>query len=293
MAGFRSQYADRPPASVDGDDDIRGFDHGDDAIGYSAEDLQRSSIASDLASVFEDNPDRRYLGFIRRSMASRTILQLPLENGRPALPNELLTVQHASELLSRLTWPAQTVRDFRTLPIAFAAVATDLGTGQAAVLDSGSLAEAIRASMALPTLFPPVVIDGRVLVDGGLVRNLPASDAKAMGADVVICSDVSSPLVPGGQLHSIIDILVQTMRFESAAGAGDQQRHCDLYIQPDDAGLSDLSFDEAPAWIARGDSAARTVLPRLRDIARAQHPASGANGSTGAVADRHRAAGDR
>jgi NTE family protein len=248
------------------------------SIGYSPAELEQVLTAADLSSIFEDNPDRRYLGLDRRTSASRTVLRLPFEQGRLTLPDGLLTLQYASQVLSRLTWSAQTVRHFDLLPIPFAAVATDITNGEAVVLDSGSLAESIRASMALPTLFDPVSVNGRLLVDGGLVRNLPAAEAKARGADLLICSDVTSLPLDRDRVPSILDVLVQAMRFGTLTSAADQRRLCDIYIQPDADGVPELDFDRAPEWIARGDSAARTALPALRQIARAQRSAMAAAG---------------
>src|SRR5207302_8962768 len=88
------------------------------------------------------------------------------------------------------------IRDFRALPIPFAAVATDLETSRAVVLDHGFLPDAIRASMALPSVFSPVDLGDTAVIDGGVVRNLPAQAARARGAGGLICTDGTDPLEP-------------------------------------------------------------------------------------------------
>ena len=94
--------------------------------------------------------------------------------------------------LSTLT--ASHISDFDLLPIPYRAVATDLNTGDAVVLGTGSLAMAMRASMSLPGIFRAVEVDGRTLLDGGLVNQVPVDVVRAMGADIVIAVDVGTPL---------------------------------------------------------------------------------------------------
>src|SRR5207237_7445595 len=96
----------------------------------------------------------------------------------------------------------------------------DLETGQAVVLDRGFLPDAIRASMALPSVFAPVELGPNVLIDGGVVRNLPARDARALGADVLICSDVTDPLEPRDSIVSLVDVLAQSVSFRAGDAEG-------------------------------------------------------------------------
>jgi NTE family protein len=105
-----------------------------------------------------------------------------------------------------------------------------------------------------------------MLLDGGLSRNLPARDARALGADVVICSDVSQPLLDARDLHSIVDVLNQAVGFHGSESTLEERRRCDVYIRPDLTGLSYLSFDRTAEWIVRGDSATRAVDAQLRQL---------------------------
>lgn len=237
------------------------------AIGYTPTEL--TDIVSDLdwPAIFRDAPPRRYAGLERRLTGPRSLLNFPITRGRLGLPGGVIGGQRISMFLAELTWPVQTVRDFRQFRIPFAAVATDIETGQAVRLDTGSVAEAMRASMSLPSIFEPVRLQGHLLVDGAVSRNLPAQDARELGADLVICSDVSGPLYQADSLRSFVDILIQSISFEMVASNAEQRKQCDVLIQPNVAGLSSASFDRAVEWIARGDSAARAVLPRLREIA--------------------------
>jgi NTE family protein len=236
------------------------------AVGYTPSGLARIVTSLDFKSIFQDAFDPRFLGLERRVAASRTLLTLPVHHGRPALPGGLIAGQRISELLARLTWPVQTVRDFRQLRTPFTAVATDVENGQVVALDSGSLAAALRASMSLPSIFQPVEIDGRLLVDGGVVRNLPAKEARERGATVVICSDVTGGLADAAKLRSFIDVVSQTVAFQMTASTAEQRRLCDIHIQPDTRGLSSDAYNRAAEWIGRGEAAARAALPKLRQI---------------------------
>jgi NTE family protein len=97
-------------------------------------------------------------------------------------------------MISRYTWPVNHIEDFSLFQRPFLCIATDLATGEAVVFDKGFLPDAVQASMTIPSLLEPIEIDGRLLVDGGIVRNLPASDIKERGADIIIAIDVSAPL---------------------------------------------------------------------------------------------------
>jgi NTE family protein len=236
------------------------------ASGYSAADLQRIALDINWLALFDDRQEVAPMEPFAQVRGSGTLLSLPMRRGRIGLPSGVIAGQQVSELFSRLTWPVWSVRNFHRLPIAFSAVATDLSTGEAVVLDSGSLAGAMRASMSLPSVFAPAVLNGRVLLDGGLSRNLPAQDVRALGADVVICSDVSEPLLDARDLNSMVDVLNQAVGFHGSESTFEERRRCDVYIRPDLTGLGYLSFDRTADWIERGDSATRAVATQLRAL---------------------------
>jgi NTE family protein len=243
------------------------------AAGYSASDLEEIARGIDWTALFVDSPARSVMEPFDQVRGNPTLLSLPMRRGRIGLPSGVIAGQHVAELFSQLTWPVQTIRDFRQLPIPFSAVATDIATGSAVVLDSGSLASAMRASMSLPSVFAPAPLHERILLDGGLVRSLPAQDVRALGAEVVICSDVSEPLLDAGQLRTMIDVLNQAVGYHGNESIVEERKRCDVYIRPDLEGLDGFSFERAADWIARGDSATQAVAMRLHEIvARAGGP---------------------
>jgi NTE family protein len=237
------------------------------ALGVGVDSLAALATTLDWEALFTDRVERSYLSPDQRAFDDRNLVSLPFAEGRVRLPSGAVEGAAIQRLLARLTWPAASVRDFSRLPRPFAALATDLETGEAVPITRGVLADALRASMAIPGLIEPLLSNGRLLVDGALARNLPADDARALGADVVICSDVSDPLDRADQLVSLVDVLMQTASFRMNASTLEQRERCDVLIQPDIEGLSALDFDEAAEWIRRGEVAAERAVATLRGLA--------------------------
>lgn len=236
------------------------------AIGYTTDMLEELAVEQDWEALFTDSYDRRSWT-IESKLARDYLLELPIRGQRPQLPAGLVAGQRISQLFTGLTWPAHAVHDFRSFPIPFVALATDLETGDAVTLDSGLLPQAMRASMSIPTVFAPVWIGDRVLVDGGLSRNLPAQDVADLGADIIICVDVSDPLATADSIRTLLDVLDQSISFRSTASTAEQRQLCDVTIEPKIEGLSAIAFDRAAEWIARGEAAARAALPQIIALA--------------------------
>ncbi len=233
------------------------------AVGYSPAQLDSIVTVVDWPRLLTDPVDRRDLTVDRKFTEDHYLLTLPVTRGGIQLPQSVVPGQRISQLLTRLTWSVHGERDFRGLPVPFTAVATNLETGTARVLDHGFLPDAIRASMALPSVFSPVELDDSVLIDGGVIRNLPAQDARALGADVLICSDVTDPLEPRDSLRSLAGVLLQAMSFRIWDSEAAERRRCDVLIIPEVRGFSALAFTRGHELIARGEVAARAALPKI------------------------------
>src|SRR5213083_1327762 len=233
------------------------------AVGYTAPQLDTIVRTEDWYRLLTDPVDRRDLAVDRKFTEDHYLLTLPIQRGGIKLPRSVVAGQRVSQLLTRLTWSAHAIRDFRALPIPFAAVATDLETSRAVVLDHGFLPDAIRASMALPSVFSPVDLGDTAVIDGGVVRNLPAQDARALGADVLICSDVTDPLEPRDSIVSLVDVLVQSVSFRVWDSEAVQRSKCDVLILPDVRAFSTFGFARAREVIARGEAAARAAIPAI------------------------------
>jgi len=157
--------------------------------------------------------------------------------------------------------------DFDKLPIPFRAVATDVVSGQMTVLKSGDLATAMRASMSVPGAIAPVQIDGKMLVDGGLTRNLPVDIARAMGADVIIAVNLGTPLLERDQITSAFSVALQMLNILTEQNVGASLASLqpqDVLIQPELGSYSAGDFDNMPSTIPIGEAAARKVAEQLK-----------------------------
>jgi NTE family protein len=245
------------------------------AIGWDAEALDSLARAVEWADLFAEPRIQRRLAPEEMQAREPIFFTVEARGRRIRLPRGLLAGQAIERLLTRLAWPARGIEDFRALPRPFAAVATDLVTGEAVVLTGGRLSEAVRASMGVPIVFRPLAVGERLLVDGGLVRNLPAVEAIGLGADLVVCSDVTAPLNPAGELTSLPDIIDQTVTLAVRENVAAQVPYCDVLITPRLDGRTALDFGEVEGWIRSGVEAARAMLPELTALGRAKPTGTG------------------
>jgi NTE family protein len=189
---------------------------------------------------------------------------------RLVLPPGAVDGHRLDLLLKRLTLPAVFIRDFDQLAVPYRAVAADLLTGEEVVIDRGDLAQAMRASLCVPAAFTPRELDGRLLVDGGIVDNLPIEVARRMGADVVIVMDIAPPPKKREELNTIPAI---TFHLSILAGERNRRRQIatlgdsDVFLRPDLGSIGLGSFDRTADAIAIGRQAAESLLTRLEPLA--------------------------
>ncbi len=246
------------------------------AAGYTPAQLDSMVTGEDWGDLFRRPTDRRQQSPAQKEANERYMITFPLEHARIVLPQSVVPRQAIAERLERYTWPVHGITDFDSLPTAFGALVTNLNTGQAILLRHGSLAQAIEASAAVPGAFAPLrLADGNLVVDGAVVRNLPAQDARAMGADLLICVDVSERPSPADSLHSLIDVMDQTVSFRVQAVNLIERPLCNVVIDPDVNGIPSLDFSQAPAWIERGRDAALAKRAALVAIADSEHAIRG------------------
>lgn len=155
------------------------------------------------------------------------------------------------------------VQTFDELQRPFAAVACDILTGERVVLREGSVARAVRASAALPGLFPPVEMNGRLLVDGGVVDNLPVDVVREMGADYVIAIDLIPPPVSQPHPSNPFEMLLMAANLLVRQNHPDPQS-VDCYIQPALGGYAPWDFSHGPEMEALGRAAAEAVIVKIK-----------------------------
>jgi NTE family protein len=241
--------------------------------GVSASELERLVTSLDWPAFFSDQPPRRELSVRRkREDALYTIpLELGFRDFSVRLSTGALTGQNLEILLHGLTWRDDDIGSFDKLPIPFRAVATNLVDGKEVVFDHGPLYVALRGSMSVPGIFAPLDVDGRMLGDGGLVKNLPVDLVKAMGAEVVIAINIGTPLMTREQLSSFFGVAEQSINILTEQNVRAQRALLvpprDVLIEPDLGNLSSADFEKGVQFIALGEKATRAAADALRRYA--------------------------
>jgi NTE family protein len=250
---------------------IGGIAGGLYSIGYTGKDLEQLAHETDWEEIFSDTPERELLPYFVRRESGRYQLTFGLKGVKPTPPRGLINGQKISLLLSSLTFPYENVEDFDHLPIPFRPVAVDLVTGNEVILRSGSLAKALRATMAIPTVFSPVDWGDSLLVDGGLLNNLPVDVIKEMGADIVIAVDLSSPLKSRQELGSAIEILEQTISIYDREKWTRNVRQADIFLHPDLAlfTAADFADDKIDQILLAGEREAHAHLDEFLQLIQA------------------------
>lgn len=242
------------------------------AQGMSVREIEKRLVDMNWVSSFRDTPGRRYQPVREKSASWRVPVAPGIGVGRDGLRfgMGLVAGQNLGFILNELTRDAALVRDFDELPIPFRAVATDLATGEQVVLSRGNLADAIRASMSIPGVYAPVVVDGRTLVDGGVANNLPVSVARDLGADIIIAIDITDELAEVETLQQAFAVVAQLttlMTRQNVDAQLDLLNEDDVLIRPDLQGLTSADFFQAPVLIELGASQARAQATELYRLA--------------------------
>lgn len=155
------------------------------------------------------------------------------------------------------------IANIENLKLPFAAVATDLNRGTRVVLDRGPVAKAVRASSAIPGVFNPVAYQGRLLVDGGVVDNIPISVAREKGADIVIAVDISENVV-NFNVTNLVDVVLQSVNIMFSENVGYKKKDADILITPAVGNVAMLDFTQKKRCMQAGIEAAQKAVPEIR-----------------------------
>jgi NTE family protein len=242
------------------------------AAGNAVERLEAVVRGTDWDSVIADRPARDELGFRRREddllLPSR--IEFGVTRAGVILPPAAAGNAALELALARLMPDGTRDRPVNQLALPFRSVASDLVTGELVELADAPLFLAMRASLAVPGVFAPVRVQQRLLVDGGLVRNLPIDLARAMGAEVVIAVNVGTPLAPESELGNAVGVALQMLRIlteQNVQRSLKELRAADILIAPDLTGVSFLDFHAHEKAMQIGADAAREMRSRLLQLA--------------------------
>ena len=232
------------------------------AIGYTADQLDSLISNLDWSQYITGRLDRRYRSASSRMERSAYLLSVPFNLGTfdsnitearrrgngfiASLPGSFMGGNNITNLFNNLSLGYQDSMDFNDFPIPFACVATDVISGEEVVMRSGRFPTAIRASMAIPGVFSPVELGGKVLIDGGMTNNFPVDVCQDMGADYVIGVEVSDAMATdASQLRSLPQIFNQLISVTVQAKSARNRGGCKIYLHPDISGFGTMSFNKS------------------------------------------------
>lgn len=237
------------------------------AMGYSGDSILQIAHHMDWNQLLSNKSSLNAFIMEEKNEYGRYAFELPMQNGRFSIPTGVLEAEELWLKFDELYHPVHGVRDFNQLKRPFKCIATDLATGEAVVLDKGDLISAVRSSMAIPSVFTAVTINKKKLVDGGVVRNFPASDLRKMGADIVIGSNVSSGLLSAEKITSPVQILTQIAFYKEAESSKQEVALCDYYINHPVDKYSAASFNSSDSIIAIGLESGKSLYPVFKRLA--------------------------
>ncbi|MBC6992792.1 patatin-like phospholipase family protein [Neolewinella lacunae] len=243
------------------------------AAGYRAGQLERMLRQTDIMAELQDVIGRENRTIYEKLYNEHYLLGLSLQNFSLQLPAALSDGQRIRDLFSHWTAGVHTVRDFSRLPTPFLCVGTDLVTGEAILLEEGILADAMRASAALPGVLSPHEMNGHIMTDGGISNNYPAEEIKEKGMDYIIGITVEQDPYDADEINSLDKLLLQIAFFQATRRNIDQYAATNIDLKPELGGFSQLSFESIDDIILAGRRAAEAKLDSLRMIAARQRPA--------------------
>lgn len=244
------------------------------ATGQSVDQMERILIESNWDEIFSDSVSRDNIPYRSKTGRDREIYgatKISVQDGKLVTPFGVVQGQRLLPVLQRLYENAPpSPADFNTFRVPLRVVAADIETGEAVVVSKGDVATAVRASMSVPGVFAPVEMDGHLLVDGGIVNNLPMDVVRGMGADRLIVVELNADLQKRDTLTSPLSIGGQIISLLLAQNSAIQKKTLtkrDVLIEPDLTGYSAVDFAKAKELIALGEAAARNALPKLKHLA--------------------------
>ena len=237
------------------------------AIGYSAADIEKAARKIDWDILLYNQSSLRSLLIEEKSEYGKYAIELPWEDHFFRLPTGVLEAEELWLKFAELYFPVYNIKDFSRFSIPFRCIAADISNGDAVALDSGEIITAIRASMAIPSLFTSVDYQGRKLIDGGVARNFPVRDVRYMGADYVIGSNVALGLLPKEKVTNALQVLMQIAFFKEAEDNREEVPLCDLYIPLPIENYHAASFNKAEEILELGLREGRKLYPQLKRLA--------------------------
>ncbi|WP_396180403.1 patatin-like phospholipase family protein [Flavobacterium sp.] len=233
------------------------------ASGYTGKQLDSIFKTLEFDDLVQDNIPRKSKLLFNKRNDDIYALSLPFKKLKLETPNALSKGFYNYNFLSKITYHVRNTRDFKKLPIPFFCMATDIETGEEILLNKGIFPQALIASSSVPSIFYPIEIEGKLLVDGGVTNNYPIERLKELGAEFIIGVDVQEELKDRNELQGITTIFGQISNFYTQSQMKSKRQLTNIYIKPEIKGYSVLSFENGKKIIQNGEYATRNFLSEL------------------------------
>lgn len=233
------------------------------ASGYTGKQLDSIFSTLNIDDLVQDNIPRKSKLLFNKRNDDIYALSLPFKRLKLETPNALSKGFYNYNFLSKLTYHVRNTRDFKKLPIPFFCMATDIESGEEIVLNKGIFPQALIASSSVPSIFYPIEIEGKLLIDGGVTNNYPVEKLKELGAEYIIGVDVQEELKDRKELQGITTIFGQISNFNTQSQMKSKRKLTNVYIKPEIKGYTVLSFENGKKIIENGEYATRNFLSEL------------------------------
>ena len=236
------------------------------SIGYSVDEIEKVLDNLNIESFLESGSDLTGLDLDKKETLKKYSFYINFDNElNYSLPKGLRETEELYLVVKNLLKNYENTKNFNNFPIPLRVVATNLNTGETKSFSEGDIAKVLTASMAIPTIFEPVEVNGALYVDGLVSRNLPVEEAYDMGADLVIASDVGTPVVKKDN-YNILSVLNQMIAIQSSYITKDSKEKATILISPDIKNISATDTTKRKDLIDLGEVATQTQIAKLREF---------------------------
>ena len=236
------------------------------SIGYSIDEIEKVLDNLNIESFLESGADLTGLDLDKKETLKKYSFYINFDNElNYSLPKGLRETEELYLVVKNLLKNYENTKNFNNFPIPLRVVATNLNTGETKSFSEGDIAKILTASMAIPTIFEPVEINGALYVDGLVSRNLPVEEAYDMGADLVIASDVGTPVVKKDN-YNILSVLNQMIAIQSSYITKDSKEKATVLISPDIKNISATDTTKRKDLIDLGEVATQGQIAKLREF---------------------------
>ena len=237
------------------------------AAGYSGNDIEQIARNIDWGKLFKNSPQYKNVALSEKDEFGSYLVEVPLDKFKIASSSGLIDPEEIWLEFLQILYPVYKIKDFHRLNIPFECLATNVVNGDPVVLHQGNIVAAVRASMAIPTVFTPVNYENKLLVDGGLVRNFPVRYAKDMGASYLIGVSLYAGLLEKDQIKTAFDVFNQITSYVDAADEVEEKKMCNILISPPMGNYTAASFGDYEKIIQIGLDEGKKMYPVFKHLA--------------------------